>query len=141
MNVARATVAALLISLFCGSIAQADTKEELSQLLRSTEIDFGSTDKLTDAEVGSIALLEREVESARENYARSLCLYAEKIGAGKDVHHSRIDYEKAEIALAVKLKRTRDGLAAIKKQESVVQEWKRKIAHAHLNHPLPPSNL
>jgi len=86
-------------------------------------------------------LLEREVESARENYARALYLFAEKIGAGKDVHHSRIEYEKAEIALAVKLKRTRDGLAAIKKQEAIVQEWRRKIAHAHLNHQTANSHL
>ncbi|MFN8551339.1 MAG: hypothetical protein U0103_07620 [Candidatus Obscuribacterales bacterium] len=108
-----------------------DTREEVIEALRATELPSGPTDDLTDEKLSEVALKSKTVEAKRDTYARALELYMERIGAGKDVDQALIDYERAEIALAAEWKTTRKVLEVIKKQDKLAHEWK----HYRTLHP------
>jgi len=108
-----------------------ETREEVIQALRDTELQNGSTEGLSDKALSEVALLSKTVEAKRDIYARALELYMERIGAGKDVDQALIDYERAEISLAAEWKATRKVLEVIKKQDRLAHEWK----HHRTIHP------
>ncbi|MBS1955780.1 MAG: hypothetical protein JST89_16470 [Cyanobacteria bacterium SZAS-4] len=101
-----------------------ETRDEVIQALRATELQNGPTDDLSDKALSEVALLSKTVEAKRDVYARALELYIERIGAGKDVDQALIDYERAEISLAAEWKATRKVLEVIKKQDHLAHEWK-----------------
>lgn len=103
-----------------------DTREEVIEALRRTELRVGSMDDLSDSELSKVALRAKEVEAKRDIYARALQLYMERIGAGKDVDQALIDYEQAEISLAAELKNTRKVLAVINLQDHLAHQWKQR---------------
>jgi len=108
-----------------------ETREEVIEALRATELPSGSMDDLSDEKLNEVALKSKTVEAKRDTYARALELYMERIGAGKDVDQALIDYERAEIALAAEWKTTRKVLEVIKKQDKLAREWK----HYRTIHP------
>ncbi len=129
-----------------------ETKDEVVEILRSTELPSESMDGLSDRELSEIALLSKTVEAKRDLYARALELYIERIGAGKDVDQARIEYEKAEISLAAAWKETRKVFAVLNKQSKLAHEWKKHrslhppghhpaetFAEHSQNHPLEPA--
>lgn len=105
-------------------VAASETREDVIEALRATELQSGSTDDLSDKALSEVALLAKTVEAKRDVYARALELYMERIGAGKDVDQALIDYERAEIRLAAEWKATRKVLEVIKKQDHLAHEWK-----------------
>lgn len=125
-----APIIALLAFTSCTSLAlspawSSETREEVIEALRATELPSGSMDDLSDEKLSEVALKSKTVEAKRNTYARALELYMERIGAGKDVDQALIDYERAEIALAAEWKTTRKVLEVIKKQDKLAHEWKR----------------
>ncbi|MBI2809899.1 MAG: hypothetical protein HYX67_03590 [Candidatus Melainabacteria bacterium] len=108
-----------------------ETREDVIEALRATELQNGPTDGLSDKALSEVALLSKTVEAKRDIYARALELYIERIGAGKDVDQALIDYERAEISLAAEWKATRKVLEVIKKQDHLAHEWK----HHRTLHP------
>ncbi|HEY9732211.1 MAG TPA: hypothetical protein V6C89_09870 [Drouetiella sp.] len=132
-------LAPVLALCVCTSLARgaftpvfsAETREEVLQALRATELPNGPMDELKDEELAEVALKAKTVEAKRDVYARALELYMERIGAGKDVDQALIDYERAEIALAAEWKATRKVLEVIKKQDKLAHEWK----HHRTLHP------
>ncbi|CAN5149406.1 hypothetical protein BH10CYA1_BH10CYA1_60150 [soil metagenome] len=108
-----------------------EKRDYFIQALQATELQNGSTDKLSDRALSEVTLLSKTVEAKRNIYARALELYIERIGAGKDVDQALIDYERAEISLAAEWQSTRKVLAVIKKQDHLAHEWK----HHRTLHP------
>lgn len=146
MYLKSAVVLALCASVSLLGVAQvsaSETKDEVIQALRATELPNGPTDALSDKALSEVALLSKTVEAKRDIYARALELYIERIGAGKDVDQALIDYERAEIKLAAEWKATRKVLEVIRKQDHLAHEWKHhRTLHLperhtvdHLNHP------
>ncbi|HEY9679328.1 MAG TPA: hypothetical protein V6C76_15075 [Drouetiella sp.] len=115
-----------------------DSKEEIVEALKGTELPSGSMDGLDDKALSEVALLTKTLEAKRDSYARALELYIERIGAGKDVDSALIEYERAEISLGAEWKNTRKVLDIIKKQEHLAHEWKRHRSlhpqHAMIEH-------
>jgi hypothetical protein len=109
----------------CPKAPAAELREEVLETLRSTELPTADTAGLTDRQLSEVALLAKTVEAKRDNYARALELFLERIGAGKDVDQALIEYERAEISLAAEMKATRKVLEIIKKQDHLAHEWKK----------------
>lgn len=122
--------ACLVSGTFAPAMAS-DTREDVIDALRATELPAGPMDELNDKELSEVALKSKTVEAKRDTYARALELYIERIGAGKDVDQALIDYERAEIALAAEWKATRKVLEIIKRQDRLAHEWK----HHRTLHP------
>jgi len=106
----------------------AEEGDDIAELIRRTELKAPSKIRLSDKKLKEVALLSLDVEAKRQKYARTLDLYLERIGADKDCDQARIDYEKAQVALASKWNRTREVLNIIRKQEKLAQDWKKKCA-------------
>ncbi len=121
-----------VVLAFCASIplfgapevSASETRDDVIQALRATELPNGPTDDLSDKALSEVALLSKTVEAKRNIYARALELYIERIGAGKDVDQALIDYERAEIRLAAEWKETRKVLEVIRKQDRLAHQWK-----------------
>ena len=64
------------------------------------------------------ALIAKELELKRVEYARSIELYAEKIGARKDMEKAQIDYEKSLIGFGSQNVNFKNILAGIKQQRA-----------------------
>ena len=142
----------LCATLHLGAVSPSvatETREDVIEALRATELQNGSTDDLSDKELSKVALLSKTVEAKRDTYARALELYIERIGAGKDVDQALIDYERAEISLAAEWKATRKVLEVIKKQDHLAHVWKhhrtlhpeRRTVEHHTGHSSDHSNV
>ena len=130
------------IAVLCPWLAawgeECDTVDER---LRQSELKMSTPNsKLSAKKLEKIALLSKEVESRRTKYARYITMYLEKIGSDKDVDQSRIDYEKAQIALAGEWNQVRQVLPIIKKQEKIVIDWKAECGH-HFAAPTEQSSV
>lgn len=135
----------IFVSATFGPGCRAETREDVIEALRATELPNGPMDELSDRELSEVALKSKTVEAKRDTYARALELYMERIGAGKDVDQALIDYERAEIALAAEWKATRKVLEVIKKQDKLAHEWKHYRTlhpelHATEHHHAHPAN-
>jgi hypothetical protein len=131
---------ALCIAAGCLPALATETKDEVVEILRRTELPSGSTDDLSDHALSKVALLSKTVEAKRDLYARALELFIERIGAGKDVDQARIEYEKAEISLAAEWKETRKVFAVLNKQSKLAHEWKKhRSLHPPEHHPVEHS--
>lgn len=134
-------------SLALSPVWGTETREEVIEALRATELPSGPMDDLSDEKLSEVALKSKTVEAKRDTYARALELYMERIGAGKDVDQALIDYERAEIALAAEWKTTRKVLEVIKKQDKLAHQWKHyrtlhpelhTLEHRHNGHSSEP---
>ncbi|MBY0358240.1 MAG: hypothetical protein K2W82_09590 [Candidatus Obscuribacterales bacterium] len=104
----------------------AEECDNIAEILRKSEFQHSMPAKLSNQALQKIALLAKEVEAKRNNYARALDLYLGHIGADKAVDQARIDYEKAQINLAAYWNSTKQVLPILRQQEKSAQAWKQK---------------
>lgn len=131
----KAAVAVAIALFVPWSAARGEECDTVDERLRQSELKVNTpTNKLSAKKLEKIALLSKDVESRRTKYARFITMYLEKIGSDKDVDQSRIDYEKAQIALAAEWNLVRSVLPVIKKQEKIVIDWKAECGH-HFDAP------
>lgn len=117
------TAVLLLCSTAVGAVQGQET-DSVDESLRKTELKVNrSTAHFSNARLEKIALLAKNVEMARNKYARALALYIDKIGSDKEVDSSRISYEEAQIKLAGEWGMTRQALECIKGQEKIAMKW------------------